>query len=558
MQAGGPPVEPVAVGEGAPVSKEVLIIQLQRMGDVIRTLPVMARIRQEWPDARVTLLAAERFSRVLRESPLVHRLVALASEDLKAVQGEGLPCPGGAAGVPQVLSPVMDGRFDLAVNLSYADGGAVLRDVKAREKRGFMRSASGDTVVLGDWARYIYAASSSATPINLFNLVDVHMGMCGLAPRRAPLAPPDGGTRVGRARAMMGDPCGCGADGDPHPSVFFQLGAYETKKAWPLVSFLEVGRALHGSVSARAVLVGSPQEKRVGARFASSAGFPVLDLTGMTEPEDLPYLLSLGDLLVSNDTAAIHAASLAGARVLGLYFATRHEETGPYGEGCAVLQQVPDAQSNGGPGPSSHSPPRRCITPSTVAEAALAILEGSPPPDLAGGTVALFRSRFLENGTLLYVPVCGSEASRRRFSTALLHRAIWERVLGLENDEVFLAEWFGSVSRDWLAEELEAVRGDADALGAECVAVIDSAWAARCVPRPDSARRWAASLHGRGGPLGTLARHVALAYTGCCRGGGGGGGESEIRDCSAPARELIRLTSVARGAADLVSGMLRC
>src|SRR3989337_1536943 len=56
--------------------KNVLIINLTRMGDLIQTTPVMAGLKDAYPDVRITLLINSAFAEICNYIPFVDRLIS--------------------------------------------------------------------------------------------------------------------------------------------------------------------------------------------------------------------------------------------------------------------------------------------------------------------------------------------------------------------------------------------------------------------------------------------------------------------------------------------------
>jgi hypothetical protein len=185
------------------------------------------------------------------------------------------------------------------------------------------------------------------------------------------------------------------------------------------------------------ILLGDARERERCAELAAAIGGPgVADLSGKTTVPLLQAVLAECDLLVSNDTGTIHVAAAAGVPTLGLFFSTAwFAETAPYGEGHAVLQaEIACAPCDA----TRICPVQKCrdvLPPEPVLESARWLLSGAPQgtrPAAAPG-LSLYRSRFLADGSLAYLPVRPESASGH-FQQALLGRLLWQGGLGLAGD----------------------------------------------------------------------------------------------------------------------------
>ena len=119
-----------------PVDARVLLIQLDALGDVLRTTALLPAIRRAHAGAHVTWLTRPEAAPLLLNNPLVDRILTL---------GEATPA---------VLSAL---RFDLALcaDKSIA-AGALMQSVRADEKRGFGVDGRGVIVPLTPAADRLY------------------------------------------------------------------------------------------------------------------------------------------------------------------------------------------------------------------------------------------------------------------------------------------------------------------------------------------------------------------------------------------------------------------
>jgi heptosyltransferase-2 len=126
-------------------------------------------------------------------------------------------------------------------------------------------------------------------------------------PRAHRLAAPPAAVERWRARL----PPGTG------PVVGLVPGSNAPARRWPAERFGEVAAWLE-TRGARVVAMGSEREADLTARVTSRAA-AVLDAGGRTDVADLAALLSLCDLVVTNDTGAMHLAGAVGTPTVSLW-----------------------------------------------------------------------------------------------------------------------------------------------------------------------------------------------------------------------------------------------
>ncbi|MEO6095750.1 MAG: glycosyltransferase family 9 protein [Fibrobacteria bacterium] len=424
--------------------RNILILQLARLGDLVQTVPLLRRMRREHSEARIVLVALEGPSGILSDCGYFDRLVTLPLKDL-----EGLSDPGNQDRFPDLVPfsvhPEFRQSWDLIVNLTNDLGSAVLCEkIPATEKLGRINTYAGELRLLGPWAKYLFSMVSHRRD-NLFNLVDIQMGMAGLKPEpeEACLQVPEAREREAHSLlASLGRRPG-------RKLVALQTGASELHRAWSLENFAAVAQDLSANGFADIVLMGDAGERARTEQLAEMIGMPVLNLAGRTPLPLLPAVLQACDLLISNDTGTIHVAAATGTPTLGLYFSTAYfSETAPYGGNHAVLQvEIPCAPCYA----SARCPVQLCrdyLAPEAVVEASRWLLDtaGRAPgealaePPRAHPNLSLYRSRFLANGSLIYLPA-RSEHPSPHYLTGLIGRLLWEEVLGLSRDPILEELW---------------------------------------------------------------------------------------------------------------------
>jgi ADP-heptose:LPS heptosyltransferase len=424
--------------------RDILILQTARLGDLAQTAPMLRGLRRRHPGARLILAAQAGPAGLLEGQGLCDRIVPVPYDELGT-----LADPARQEAFPEVGSfaaePAFRAEYDLLVNLSNDPGSAVLcRRIAARSKLGRIHSYEGELRLLGPWAKYLYAMVSHRRE-NLFNLVDIHTGMAGL-PLRAEAVPlPVPAARRAEARALLAE-AGLGpgrkaADGGGRRAlVALQAGASALHRAWSIGNYAALGAGLAGDPGADLVLLGDAGERErcaeLARRIGAEGGARAANLAGRTTLPQLHALLGECDLLVSNDTGSIHVAAAAGTATLGLYFSTAYyAETAPYGAGHAVLQaELPCAPCDA----SNICPVQKCrdyLPAGPAVDAARWLLAGAPPESVppAAPNLSLYRSRFLADGSLAYLPV-RPEAASAHFQEALLGRLLWQDALGLSGD----------------------------------------------------------------------------------------------------------------------------
>jgi ADP-heptose:LPS heptosyltransferase len=123
--------------------------------------------------------------------------------------------------------------------------------------------------------------------------------------------------------------------------VGFFPGANAPARRWPVDRFAALAAVVQ-ALGARVVVMGGPGETALTARVAGSAP-GALDAGGRTDLGDLAALLSVCDLVVTNDTGPMHLAGAVGTPTVSLWGPSDPEEVRQLG--------APDIRVTGAPLP---------------------------------------------------------------------------------------------------------------------------------------------------------------------------------------------------------------
>ncbi len=376
--------------------KEIAIISLTRFGDLIQETPLLRILKRTWPEARITLVAEQRFAGIL---PLIRgydRVITFAKEEVadKVVFAEDPLVPYFfMEGFVRQLEEV---HFDLVINLTFSHMSAFLVSLMDRDKSaGLIAGAKGERVISSPWGVYLFATQEGNNRLmNRINLVDLFTGLGGVKPDGKPVELFATEKGEAFADAFLRDN---GLSGER--LIGLQLGASDPIRCWPPESFARLSDRLQERLGVRTILFGSANEDGLATQALSRMGVPAISAVGGTSLEGLFSLLRRCSLLVTNDTGTMHFAAAGGVPSLMLCIGPAFfHGTGPYSAGNLALQAdipcAPCRYNFNCPAPVC----RDMLTTEAVYGACRAMLQGEPPSAEEG--VKAFRSYFDAEGYL--------------------------------------------------------------------------------------------------------------------------------------------------------------
>lgn len=292
--------------------RRVLIVLLGAVGDVVRALPLLGRIRHAWPDAHIGWAIEPKSASLLEGHPWLDEVIVYER-----------------AHAPWTFIPFLNrirgGGFDLVVDLQrHLKSGLASRVSGARSRFGFSAANTKEFNHLFSNHRIEpqpnlrlkllqYQAFGDALEIPP---VPIAFGLAASNQERD------------RARAMLADA--------PRPLLAVILGS-----SWPSRIYFpdstaavinELARAGENSPALFPVLLGGPDEAGLAADVMCRLGdTPALNLAGRTSLRDLIAIFPECAAAFGPDSGPMHIAAAVGCPVVSLWGATAAERSAPWG-----------------------------------------------------------------------------------------------------------------------------------------------------------------------------------------------------------------------------------
>lgn len=299
----------------APVARppeRVLIVLMGAIGDVVRALPLLGRMRRAWPEAHITWAVEPKSAPMLEGHPWIDELLLY---DRKAAPWS----------FPPFLMAVRRGRFDLVVDLQRHLKSAIASIVSgARDRIGF---SSANTKEFN----YLFSTRHvpSQPPMRLKLLQYLSFAdTLGLPPAPIAFGLEASIRERARARDLLANV--------PRPIVGVILGS-----SWPSRLYFpesiaavisELARPSNGAAPLNPILLGSREELAIAADVVHALGdMNVLNLAGRTSLRDLIPIFSECAAAFGPDSGPMHIAAAVGCPIVSLWGSTAPERSAPWG-----------------------------------------------------------------------------------------------------------------------------------------------------------------------------------------------------------------------------------
>ena len=157
------------------MSRQVLIINVTRMGDLVQMGALLARLQEEWPGVAVDLVVDRRFAEV---ASLLTGLRDVITYDFHELINDSRAAVKSVVALYKHLAtwarPLVERRYDRIINLTFNRPSALLASyIGAPDIRGAHCAWDGESVIDNPWMAY-FTDMHHFRSMNRFNLVDVY------------------------------------------------------------------------------------------------------------------------------------------------------------------------------------------------------------------------------------------------------------------------------------------------------------------------------------------------------------------------------------------------
>ena len=298
--------------------RRVLIVLHGAIGDVVRALPLLGRMRRAWPDAHIAWAVEPKSSPILERHPWLNELIVY---DRRRAPWSFAP----------FLRKVRAGKFDLVVDLQrHLKSGITSIVSGAGDRIGFSAANTKELNHLFS-TRQIPEQPNMRLKLMQYQAFGDALGL--------PEAPIEFGLQASqeernRALELLRDA--------PRPLLGVILGSSWPSRIYFPSSVAQVitnlAHTSNGTAPLFPVLLGGPDEARIADEVMRSLdGAPALNLAGKTSLRDLIAIFPECAVAFGPDSGPMHIAAAVGCPIVSLWGSTAAERSAPWGNAEFVI-----------------------------------------------------------------------------------------------------------------------------------------------------------------------------------------------------------------------------
>lgn len=279
--------------------KKILIIRLDRIGDVLLSTPAIKALRNAYPESYIAFMVRPYAKDVVKGNPYLDDVIIYDKDGSER----------GIIGNLKFIFELRKKRFDLAIVLhptnrthliTYLAG--IPERVGYNKKMGFLLT------------RPIPHTKQFGLKHEIDYTLEI-LRYIGIEPKERTLYMPVSEESERRIKETL---TGNGVE-DQDPLITIHPGASCPSKRWATGNFSRVADALADRYNAKIVVISSPKEKMIGDEVANHTKASHINLSGATTVSDIASILRRSKLLISNDSGPVHIACSVGTPVIAIF-----------------------------------------------------------------------------------------------------------------------------------------------------------------------------------------------------------------------------------------------
>ena len=280
--------------------KKICVVNVNWLGDAIFSTPVFRALKSVYPDAHISCLCVPRVADVLKYCTDIDEIIIYDEKGRDFFIWNKI----------QLIFKLRRCGFDVAFLLHRSMTRALLVFLAGIPLRiGFGKVKGLLTHPINDNNEHIHRSDYYLRVLSDYGLT--------VSDRRCRLTI--------NAEAGEGDYC------------VFHIGGNWALKRWPVSYWTALTKKFADTKDLKLFFTGGAADKEGIDAIIHSSGINAVNLAGQTSLHESLRIFAGARLVVSADSGPLHLANSVGAKVLGIFGATRPEITGPRGMGSSEV-----------------------------------------------------------------------------------------------------------------------------------------------------------------------------------------------------------------------------
>jgi 3-deoxy-D-manno-octulosonic-acid transferase len=307
--------------------KQILLIRLSAMGDVIHALPIAHAVRKNYPEAEISWIVEGLAKPLVEINPYIDNVIHLPKDDWK--EQFKVDKLGALKECRDYFVELKRYDFDLAI------------DVHGLFKSAFTAKASGADKIYGpedgrELSTYFYS-DKLISPSKRIHQIERNLSLLkgiGIETNEVNFGIEIDSALETSVKNLLED---LSIDINKPLVVINPITTWETKN-WFKDRYSKLADKLIREMDCQVIFTGGPADREDINDIFSIMDEDAINLAGKTDLQELAGLYDKSDLFIGGDTGPMHLAAAVDLPVLAIMGPTDPLTHGPYGDGHIVVQ----------------------------------------------------------------------------------------------------------------------------------------------------------------------------------------------------------------------------
>ncbi len=292
------------------------------IGDLVMATPILSDLRKAFPKARLTAMCRSPLCELLKEDPEIDELFCFSKTSGFGRRSERR----------DIIEKLRKGKYDLGILLTHSFSSAWwFWQGKVKYRLGYQ--CNGRRFLLTHSFPFPEDIQNKHLVITYKALLQPLGLTSSDTPPRLYLKPKE----IADARTLLAQR---GVPKDAQIVGINPGATYGSAKCWLPERFREVTERLLKDPDLYIVFFGDQATTGIVKEVSADLPARVINLAGTTSLRELASLISLCDVLLTNDSGPMHIADALGTPIVALFGSTSEVVTGPYRQGTVIHKHV--------------------------------------------------------------------------------------------------------------------------------------------------------------------------------------------------------------------------
>mgnify|MGYP000009085536 FL=1 len=295
--------------------KNILVVKLSAIGDVIHALPVSYAIKETYPDAHLTWVVEPTAYPILEDNPYIDDIILFEKAKFRSLGGF-------LHAIGPLRRRLRRRRYDASLDLQgLFKSAAIVFNARVKRRIGTANMREGANLV----SRPVKGAHAHGHIVERYLDVARALG-CRVDEVRFPVTV---SARDANAAEIV-----LAREGVPEGRRFIALaiGANWPNKRWPAEHFAALSDRLYRAHYIPVLVGGGRLDETLAQDIMAAVEIPPINLVGRTNLKQLAHIFTRASLVLGGDTGPVHLAAGLGTPTVMLMGPTDANRNGPYGQ----------------------------------------------------------------------------------------------------------------------------------------------------------------------------------------------------------------------------------